>query len=77
MKPFFSIIIPVYNRPEEIDELLVSISAQEYDEPFEVCIVEDGSSEKSDLIIINIPQNCLFNILRQKIQVLDQVEIME
>ena len=44
MKPFFSIIIPVYNRPEEIDELLVSISAQEYDEPFEVCIVEDGSS---------------------------------
>ena len=51
MKPFFSIIIPVYNRPEEIDELLVSISAQEYDEPFEVCIVEDGSSEKSDLII--------------------------
>ena len=51
MKPFFSIIIPVYNRPEEIDELLASISAQEYDEPFEVCIVEDGSSEKSDLII--------------------------
>ncbi len=51
MKPIFSIIIPVYNRPEEIDELLASISAQEYDEPFEVCIVEDGSSEKSDLII--------------------------
>ncbi len=51
MKPFFSIIIPVYNRPEEIDDLLASISAQEYDEPFEVCIVEDGSSEKSDLII--------------------------
>jgi len=51
VKPFFSIIIPVYNRPEEIDELLASISAQEYDEPFEVCIVEDGSSEKSDLII--------------------------
>ena len=51
MKPIFSIIIPVYNRPEEIDDLLASISAQEYDEPFEVCIVEDGSSEKSDLII--------------------------
>lgn len=51
MKPIFSIIIPVYNRPEEIDGLLASISAQEYDQPFEVCIVEDGSSEKSDLII--------------------------
>jgi len=51
VKPIFSIIIPVYNRPEEIDELLASISAQEYDEPIEVCIVEDGSSEKSDLII--------------------------
>ena len=51
MKPVFSIIIPVYNRPEEIDELLASIVAQEYDGIFDVCIVEDGSSVKSDLIV--------------------------
>ena len=51
MKPVFSIIIPVYNRPEEIDELLASILSQEYDETFDVSIIEDGSSVKSDLIV--------------------------
>ena len=51
MKPVFSIIIPVYNRPEELDELLASILAQEYNEVFDVCIIEDGSSVKSDLIV--------------------------
>jgi len=51
VKLVFSIIIPVYNRPEEIDELLASILAQEYDGIFDVCIIEDGSSIKSDLIV--------------------------
>ena len=41
---YFSIIVPVYNRPDEIKELLESLAAQEYEEPFEVVIVEDGSS---------------------------------
>ena len=51
VKPVFSIIIPVYNRPEELDELLASILIQEYYEVFDVCIIEDGSSVKSDLIV--------------------------
>ncbi|MBN2664233.1 MAG: glycosyltransferase [Bacteroidales bacterium] len=38
----FSIIVPVYNRPEEIDELLESLLDQKYSN-FEVIIVEDGS----------------------------------
>lgn len=48
---FFSLIIPVYNRPFEVGELLDSLSATAYDKPFEVVIVEDGSSEKSDSIV--------------------------
>lgn len=36
-----SLIIPVYNRPEEIQELLASLSAQK-NKDFEVIIVEDG-----------------------------------
>lgn len=48
---FFSLIIPVYNRPFEIGELLESLSATTYDRPFEVVIVEDGSTEKSDSIV--------------------------
>ncbi|WP_224995144.1 glycosyltransferase family 2 protein [Cesiribacter sp. SM1] len=39
----YSIIIPVYNRPEELDELLESLSRQRYTN-FEVLVVEDGSS---------------------------------
>ena len=40
----FSIIIPVYNRPDEILELLESLVATTFDKPFEVVIVEDGST---------------------------------
>ena len=38
----FSIIVPVYNRPNEVDELLSSLCKQTRSE-FEVIIVEDGS----------------------------------
>lgn len=41
---YFSLIIPVYNRPDEIDELLESLTHQVYTSPFEVVIIEDGSS---------------------------------
>lgn len=40
----FSIIIPVFNRPQEICELLESLSNQTYRD-FEVIIVEDGSDQ--------------------------------
>ncbi len=39
----FSIIVPVYNRPDEIKELMESLASQT-DNGFEVVIVEDGSS---------------------------------
>ncbi|WP_456421206.1 glycosyltransferase [Lutibacter sp.] len=48
----FSIIIPVFNRPKEIDELLQSLTLQTYSSSFEVIIVEDGSTEKSDEIVL-------------------------
>jgi glycosyltransferase involved in cell wall biosynthesis len=47
----FSIIIPVYNRPNEIDELLHSLDLQSFQKEFEIIIIEDGSNQKSDLII--------------------------
>ncbi|MCT1523989.1 glycosyltransferase [Sphingobacterium hotanense] len=47
---FFSIIIPLYNRPVEIKELLASLTEQEY-KNFEVIIVEDGSSRPSEDIV--------------------------
>lgn len=40
---FYSVIIPVYNRPDEVDELLDSLTRQSY-KNFEVLVIEDGSS---------------------------------
>jgi glycosyltransferase involved in cell wall biosynthesis len=40
----FSIIIPVYNRPDEIKELLESLLISDYDKEYEIVIIEDGSS---------------------------------
>ena len=42
-KPKYSIIIPVYNRPKEVEELLESLTKQTVTN-FEVVLVEDGSS---------------------------------
>ena len=39
----YSIIVPVYNRPDEVDELLQSLTQQTFKD-MEVIIVEDGSS---------------------------------
>lgn len=53
MKLNFSIIIPVYNRPQEINELLQSLTKQTFHKSFEVVVVEDGSNLKADEIVKN------------------------
>jgi len=47
----FSLIIPVFNRPDEVDELLESLSQQDFNENFEVVIVEDGSTLRCDDVV--------------------------
>ncbi|AEM72469.1 glycosyl transferase family 2 [Allomuricauda ruestringensis DSM 13258] len=47
----FSIIVPVYNRPEEVRELLESLQQQDFQKDFEVVIVEDGSTERSEDVV--------------------------
>lgn len=56
----FSFIIPVYNRPDEIDELLQSLVIQDYNYDFEVVIVEDGSS---------IPCQFIINLYKTKLNI--------
>ncbi|MFD0699748.1 glycosyltransferase [Myroides pelagicus] len=48
---YYSFIIPLYNRPDEIAELLTSLTKQTYKEDFEVVVVEDGSTIDSREII--------------------------
>ena len=47
----FSFIIPVYNRPDEVEELLQSLVLQEYNRQFEIVIVEDGSSISCEEVV--------------------------
>ena len=47
----FSFIIPVYNRPDEIQELLQSFEDLKTDQAFEIVIVEDGSTISSKSIV--------------------------
>ena len=41
---YFSIIIPIYNRPDEMKELLDSLVAQTYKD-FDIVVMEDGSQD--------------------------------
>jgi len=47
----YSFIIPVYNRPDEIQELLESFEALNSHIAFEIIIVEDGSTETSKKVV--------------------------
>lgn len=47
----FSFIIPVYNRPNEIKELLESFLNFEGQHTYEIVIVEDGSTETSESVV--------------------------
>ena len=49
VSPKYSIIIPVFNRPEEVEELLESLSKQSFTN-FEVLIIEDGSTKRSEAV---------------------------
>ena len=61
MKLQFSIIIPVYNRPQEIDELLFSLTKQADTKSFEVIVVEDGSNLKAEEIALKYSNSLNLN----------------
>lgn len=47
----YYIIIPVYNRPQEIDALLDSLTKQTFAKDFEVLVIEDGSTLKCEKVV--------------------------
>jgi glycosyltransferase involved in cell wall biosynthesis len=51
MEISYSFVIPVYNRPQEIRELLESMRKLQFDNTFEIVIVEDGSTDDSREVV--------------------------
>jgi glycosyltransferase involved in cell wall biosynthesis len=48
---YFSVIIPVFNRPQEIEEMLESFTNSNFKADFEILIIEDGSTEKCENVV--------------------------
>lgn len=62
---FFSIIIPVYNRPDEVRELLQSLTEQTLCN-FEVLIIEDGSTDTCKTVVDSFQNQLDINYIFKK-----------
>jgi len=51
-RPKYSLIVPVYNRPEEVQELLDSLLQQTFPD-YEIILVEDGSQDTCEAAVNN------------------------
>jgi GT2 family glycosyltransferase len=67
MEPlFFSIIIPTYNRPEQLAKCLQSVVELDYPhEHFEVIVVDDGSQMSLEDVVFSFRQFINITLLRQ------------
>lgn len=64
MKPFFSIVIPVYNKERSVFKTLESALSQSFND-FEIIIIDDGSTDNS-LEVINSIKNSKMTIYATK-----------
>ena len=66
-QPFFSIIIPTYNRPERLASCLNAIALLEYSgDRFEVIVIDDGSKTLLDDVVAPFKDKINITLLRQK-----------
>lgn len=52
--PLFSIVIPLYNRASLIKETIESVLNQDTEDPFEVIVIDDGSTDNSAAVVREI-----------------------
>ena len=65
-QPLFSIIIPTYNRPQKLVSCLDSFLNLDYPrDRFEVIVVDDGSEQSPELIIISLNGLLDIKLIRQ------------
>jgi GT2 family glycosyltransferase len=64
--PFFSIVIPTYNRPQRLKACLDALSALDYPrDRFEVVIVDDGSPTPMDTVVAPYESKLAITLIRQ------------
>ncbi|MFM7429275.1 MAG: glycosyltransferase family 2 protein, partial [Flammeovirgaceae bacterium] len=51
--PFFSIVIPTYNRANFISKAIESVLAQSFKD-FEIVVVDDGSTDETEQVVMSI-----------------------
>lgn len=65
-KPFFSIVIPTYNRPERLANCLNAIAKTDYpSDRFEVILVDDGSKTPLDSVVTPLQDKITVKLFRQ------------
>ena len=62
---FFSLIVPIYNRPDEADELLESLSEQTFTD-FELVLVEDGSTKPCEDVVEKYRSVIIINYIKKE-----------
>lgn len=67
VQPVISVVIPAYNREDVIERAIQSLLAQQCDVPYEVIVVNDGSTDNSAQVVsgINHPQLRLVDQVNQ------------
>ena len=66
-QPFFSIVIPTYNRPERLVNCLKAIASLDYPcDRFEVIVVDDGSKTPLDSVVEPLKDKINLTLLRQE-----------
>lgn len=63
-KPFFSVVVPLYNKERYIAKTLASIINQSF-KNFEIIVIDDGSKDKSCEIVESIKDNRLYLIQQE------------
>ena len=56
MNPKVSVIIPTYNRANELKRAVESVFKQTY-RPIEIVVINDGSNDNTDQIISELDKN--------------------
>ena len=65
--PFFSVVIPTYNRPERLANCLAALAEQDYPrDRTEVIVVDDGSPTPLDSVVEPLRSQLSITLIRQQ-----------